>query len=1078
MQRLLALRTGCMLAALLLGSGKERLRAADASAEGIEFFEKKIRPLLADNCFKCHGNGKKKGNLQLDSRAGLLRGGDSGPAIVAGQPEQSLLIKAIRYQDDNLRMPPRSKLADQHIADFAAWIKMGAPWPEKIAAHTAGPGDTFDMAGRRRHWCWQPLQTCKPPAVRQADWPHSPIDHFVLAKLEANGLAPAKPADRRTLLRRVTYDLIGLPPTPAEIDAFLADDLPGAYAKVVDRLLASPHYGERWGRHWLDLVRFAETYGHEFDYEIPEAYRYRDYVIRAFNDDIPYDQFVVEHIAGDLLPAPRRHAVEHFNESILGTGFWFLGEMVHSPVDVRADEAERIDNQIDVLGKAFLGLTLACARCHDHKFDAITTKDYYALSGYLQSSRLQRTPIDAPARRLQTIEQLKALKRHATHLAISAAAKRLHERAENFGHYLLSARVQKEIAPPHDPLYPWDRLWGPLTQPDQFIADRQALVQHLKDQVGQTSQALAAATVFEDFQTGTFQKWFVSGDAFGTGPIQDARPLLSADPGSVQTVVPPGVAHSGLVSDKLQGVLRSQSFVITKKKILYHAAGRQAQINLIIDGYQLIRDPIYGGLTIKIDQGDDFQWHAQDVSMWLGHRAYVELIDNGPGYIAVDKIVCSDERPPAYAPNPLLVSLLGDPRLTSRDDLARKYQSLFVEIVEQWQGGNLAAQADCKERVALLNWLLHHLPSQRQSDASAEHGQLAGFVKHCKELEAALSPTQQCLAMADGTGWNDHVHIRGSPNRFGEEVPRRFLEAIAGDNRPCSQRGSGRLELARCMIDRPDALLPRVMVNRIWQHHFGAGIVRSPDNFGALGELPTDPELLDYLATEFVRQGWSIKAMHRLMLLSSTYQMASRSEEASEARDPQNKLWHRMPIQRLEAECIRDALLAVSGQLHRTLYGPSVSPYLTPHMSGRGRPAQSGPLDGNGRRSIYLNVRRNFLTPLFLAFDYPIPFTTMGRRSVSNVPAQALALMNNPFVAQQAESWAAQALAQARQTPRERISDLYVAAFGRPPEDREMAEALNFLEEQGKRYNRVGDPQVWRDLCHVLFNVKEFIFIN
>jgi hypothetical protein len=332
--------------------------------------------------------------------------------------------------------------------------------------------------------------------------------------------------------------------------------------------------------------------------------------------------------------------------------------------------------------------------------------------------------------------------------------------------------------------------------------------------------------------------------------------------------------------------------------------------------------------------------------------------------------------------------------------------------------------------------------------------------------------------MADGTGCNDHVHIRGNPNRFGEEVRRRFLEAIAGDNQPCSQRGSGRLELARRMIDRSDPLLPRVMVNRIWQHHFGAGIVRSPDNFGALGELPTDPELLDYLATEFVRQGWSIKAMHRLMLLSSMYQMASRSAEASEARDPQNKLWHRMPIQRLEGECIRDAILAVSGQLHRTLYGPSVPPYLTPHMSGRGRPAQSGPLDGNGRRSIYLNVRRNFLTPLFLAFDYPIPFTTMGRRTVSNVPAQALALMNNPFVAQQAESWAARVLAQARQTPRERIVDLYVRAFGRPPDEREMTEALNFLQEQGERYNRVGDPQVWRDLCHVLFNVKEFIFIN
>jgi cytochrome c553 len=1077
MQRLLATCIPCTLAAVILWSGTQRVCAAESPAAGIEFFEKKIRPLLVDNCFKCHGNGKKKGNLQLDSRASLLKGGDSGPAIVPGQPEQSLLIKAIGYQDDMLRMPPRGKLADQHIAELSAWIKMGAPWPEDVTTRTAGLGETFDMAARRRHWCWQPLQARTPPAVKQAGWPQSPIDHFVLAKLEANGLAPAKPADRRTLIRRVTYDLIGLPPTPAEIDAFLTDDSPDAYAKVVDRLLASPHYGERWGRHWLDLVRFAETYGHEFDYDIPEAYRYRDYVIRAFNDDVPYDQFVTEHIAGDLLPEPRRHAVEHFNESILGTGFWFLGEMVHSPVDVRADEAERIDNQIDVLGKAFLGLTLACARCHDHKFDAITTRDYYALSGYLQSSRLQRTPIDAAARRLQTIDQLKALNTQATPIAISAAATQLRKRAENLAHYLLSAKGQKETVPDHDPLYPWVRLPGML-QPEQFIANRQTLVQRLKDGAAQAGQALASAAVFEDFQTDTFQNWFVSGEAFGTGPTRGVQPLLSVDDGSVRTVVPPGVAHSGLVSDKLQGVLRSQSFVISRKKILYHAAGRQAQINLIIDGYQLIRDPIYGGLTIKIDQGDDFQWHAQDVSMWLGHRAYIELIDNGPGYIAVDKIVFSDERPPADAPNPLLVSLLDDPRLTSRDDLARKYQGLFLEIVGQWQDGNLAAQADGKERLALLNWLLHHAALARQLDPPPEHGELAGLVRRGKELEAALSPVQQCLAMGDGTGWNDHVHIRGNPNRFGEEVPRRFLEAIAGRNQPCWQRGSGRLELARRMTDRSDALLPRVMVNRIWQHHFGAAIVRSPDNFGALGEWPTHPELLDYLATEFVRRGWSIKAMHRLMLLSSTYQMASRSEEASEARDPQNKMWHRMPLQRLEAECIRDALLAVSGQLHRTLYGPSVPPYLTPHMSGRGRPAQSGPLDGNGRRSIYLNVRRNFLTPLFLAFDYPIPFTTIGRRSVSNVPAQALALMNNPLITQQAERWARRTLARARQAPRERISDLYVMAFGRPPDEREMTEALDFLEEQGKHYNGPGDPQAWRDLCHVLFNVKEFIFIN
>jgi Protein of unknown function (DUF1553) len=312
---------------------------------------------------------------------------------------------------------------------------------------------------------------------------------------------------------------------------------------------------------------------------------------------------------------------------------------------------------------------------------------------------------------------------------------------------------------------------------------------------------------------------------------------------------------------------------------------------------------------------------------------------------------------------------------------------------------------------------------------------------------------------------------------LGDEVPRRFLEALAGPDQAAPAHGSGRLELARRLVAPSDPLPPRVLVNRLWQHHFGEGIVRSVDNFGVLGERPTHPELLDWLAAEFVRQGWSIKKMHRLLVLSSTYRMASRADAPSDERDPQNLLLHRMPIRRLEAECVRDAILAASGRLDRKMYGPGVLPYLTDFMVGRGRPA-SGPLDGDGRRSIYVSVRRNFLTPLFLAFDYPTPFTTMGRRSVSNVPAQALALMNNPFVLQQADLWAKRALAEPGRTPPQRVTGLYVTAFGRPPTDAELADALAFLKQQGEQYGGADDPQAWADLCHVLINVKEFIFIN
>ncbi len=713
----------------MLLAGWSGAHSDEAQRERIEFFERRIRPLLVENCQRCHSGEKPKATLRLDDRDGLLKGGERGPAVVAGKPAASLLVKAIGYQDPKLRMPPSGKLSDAQIAYVTAWTKMGAPWPDDRAARKLGAGRQFDLKERAQHWSLQPLRNVPLPAVRHQYWPQSPIDNFILSALEARDLAPAPPADRRTLLRRVTFDLIGLPPKAAEIDAFLADDSPEAFTKVVDRLLDSPHYGERWARHWLDLVRYAETCGHELDADIPDAWRYRDYVIRAFNADVPYDQLVLEHIAGDLLPGPRRHQ-DGTNESILGTGFFWLGEAAHAPAEARKDQAERIDNQIDVIGKAFLGLTVACARCHDHKLDAISTRDYYALAGYLQSTRMQ-----------------------------------------------------------------------------------------------------------------------------------------------------PGPARG--------------------------------------------------------------------------------------------------------------------------------------------------------------------------------------------------------LAAADSSPVNAHVFLGGDPKKLGEVVPRRFLEVFGGAAEPAASGGSGRLELARHMLDPfKTPIVPRVLVNRLWQHHFGEGIVRSPDDFGVSGEPPTHPELLDYLAGQLIKHGWSIKHMHRLMLPSSTYQMASRAEMRSAASDPDNKLWHRMPVRRLEAEAIRDAMLAVSGRLDSALFGPSVPPHLTPSMQGHGRPAASGPLDGAGRRSIYLNVRRNFLSPMLLAFDYPTPLSTMGRRNVSNTLAQGQILMNDPFVRQQAELWAKQVLADPKLSPRQRFCAMYVTALGRPPTEPEVGDMLTLLDKQRPGHGSAEEVQLWRDLCLGLFRAREFIFVD
>ncbi len=948
-------RLGWVLVGCLFTTGVQ----AQTAREDATFFENKIRPLLAEHCFKCHSEKKMKGELRLDSKSALLKGGETGPAITPGDPAKSLLMKAVRYGDPDLRMPPRGKLPDAAIEDLAAWIERGAAWPDETVEKKAASLKEFDLKERSKFWSLQPLAAHAIPKVKNPAWVRTPIDAFVLAKLEEKGLSPATAADPRALLRRVTFDLTGLPPTPAEIETFLKEwDTPSstsrqaALEKVVDRLLASPRYGERWGRHWLDLVRYAETLGHEFDFEMPEAYQYRDHVIRAFNADVPFDQMVAEHVAGDLLPKPRWHKTEHVNESLLATGFWWLGEAKHSPVDSRSEQAERIDNQIDVFGKAFLGMTIACARCHDHKFDAITAKDYYALAGFLQSSRQDHAFLDDPHDRAKFLDALRV------------------------------TRGKIEAALPK----------SSVTAPTYS----------------------EKGTLLARFDQG-WNGWQTTGEAFGDRPSRAGDLLLA--PGRPPLPIAPGLAHSGLLANKLQGTLRSPSFTIQHKRIHYRLAGSAARVNLILNGLQFLRDPIYGSLTFSV-ANESMHWRTQDVSMWLGQRAYIEMHDDGVGWGAIEQIVFSDESGPPSLPAPK------SPTPYSADVLA-KVQPLLAEF---------------------------------------------------QKAEAAVPAPRRGMGIVDGTSINEHLFIRGSHKNLGDPVPRRFLTVFGGQ--PVESEGSGRLELARQMTDPAKTpLLPRVMVNRLWKHHFGEGIVRSTDDFGVLGQTPSHPELLDWLAGEFVRQGWSLKKTHKLLVLSSTYQMASRASAEADEADPTNVLLHRMPVRRLEAEAIRDAILAVSGRLDATMHGPGVPPHLSAFMLGRGRPGASGPLDGNGRRSVYLNVRRNFLNPMFLAFDYPTPFTAIGRRSVSNVPAQALTMMNNPLVLQQAELWAKRVLAEPNRTPEQRVEAMTVAALGRPPSELERREALAFLAEQGKLHGRADDPRAWTDLAHVMFNLKEFIYV-
>ncbi len=385
-----------LVGVMTFAASVQAVRADSPSPEGIEFFERKVRPILVEKCQKCHGSERQKGGLRLDSSQAAFKGGETGPVIVAGHPEQSELVKAVNYEADGFQMPPTGKLDADSIGVLTDWVRRGSPWPQLASsASSQGAKSAFNFAERAKHWSFQPLRSGTPPHVAP-DWARNLLDAFVASRLAQANLSPSPPADRRTLLRRITFDLTGLPPTPREINEFLADQSINAYERVVERLLASPHYGVRWGRHWLDLVRYAETYGHEYDFEKPPAWPYRDYVVRALNGDVPFDLFVTEHVAGDLLPNPRRDPANARNESIIGTAFWWLGQGKHSPVDIRAEQCDTIDNQIDVFGKAFLGLSIACARCHDHKFDPIRTQDYYALSGILRSSREQVAFLDDP----------------------------------------------------------------------------------------------------------------------------------------------------------------------------------------------------------------------------------------------------------------------------------------------------------------------------------------------------------------------------------------------------------------------------------------------------------------------------------------------------------------------------------------------------------------------------------------------------------------------------------------------------------------------------------------------------------
>ncbi len=969
--------TRVSLPLLLLALVCTHARAEDEKAvaftdEQITFFETKIRPVLANNCYSCHSHEAKrnKGGFYMDSREGILEAFLAEP----GKPAESMMIEAVHYKDPSMQMPPAGKLPDNVIKDLEKWVEMGLPWPDESGPAVA---EVFDLEQRRKdHWAWKaPSRSIKPPKAPGLSSDANPIDKFVEARLAAGGLKPAEPASREVLIRRLTHDLTGLPPTPGEIEAFINDKSPKAYEKLVDRLLAHKAFGEKWGRHWLDSMRYAEAYGHEFDYSIPHPWVYRNAVINAINNDIPYDRFVKEHIAGDQVEP--RPGDPMGNESIKMTGWWYLHEQTHSPTDVRLHEADRIDNQIDVLSKTFLGMTIACARCHDHKFDAIGDEDYYAMAGFLQSSRQQEAYIGH--------------KGMAEHL----------EKVGKLAEYGQKAFERLKAEPLKPTAY----------NPEKPDASRSAL--------------------FEDFNEDEYENgWSATGWAWGDRPTVPGQ----WDPTSGKAApVMPGVAHSGLNGKEAVGTLRSPEFDVTHRHLWLLVKGK-GKARLIIDGYTMARHNglLFSKKDVNVDTKGKWQWVELithfDFHTEGNHRAFVEIIDDDKNaYLMIDEVRTSPRGPAPPMPD-------------------------MGHIV---------------------------LDSVKPS----EDKRFADYTKRFNEQSARIPNHSRALAIVDGSPEDSYVHVRGSWHVRGETMPRRTLEALGGKNESSPADRSGRLELAQSIVDPSNPLTARVQVNRLWHHLFGTGIVPTVDNFGVLGIAPSHPELLDYLAVTFMHEDkWSNKAMIKRIVMSRAYQRSSdKTDAAAEEKDPTNILLHRQNIRRLTAEGIRDTILAVSGSLRKDMHGRSEPVHLTSAMDGRGRP-KSGPLDGAGYRSIYISVRRNFLSPMMLTFDRPIPFTAIGRRTITNVPAQSLTLMNDPFVHEQAVKWSQRQGKDGAKTVQERVDNLWMKALGRMPSEEERTAAIAFLKEAS------GNPDLsdqdalnkgrWNELCHAIFNLKEFIFIR
>lgn len=1013
------------------------LVACTAVAEPVRF-EEQVLPLLKQRCFECHSHEQKiKGGLALDSKSGWEKGGESGPAIVPGKPEASLLIQAVSHVEKDLKMPPKKMLPASEIALLTDWVRQGALDPRVAAQSTAlATDDAWEVEFQKRldWWSLKPMR----PATTGS------VDGFIQAAQKTAGLTMAPKASPEVLRRRLSFVLTGLPPSINRSDT--------SYESYVDELLNSPHFGEHFARHWMDVVRYTDTYGYEWDNPAKGSHEYRDYLIRAFNDDIGFDLLLREHLAGDLLPKPRINTKAQTNESLIGPMFYHLGEHRHgSSLMFNGIHQEMVNNKIDAFSKAFLATTVACARCHDHKLEAVSQRDYYALAAMFTTPRWTSRVVDAPDKNDEAIVKLKELRKTIRD-----------ELAKLWSTPLTADSLQTWAAAHKDAL---KGIGAPLATP----ADLPKMADTWQKSRESAQKANAG------FKQASLERWVFEGDGFTHGQTEDGTPLIALEGENIVSRLLPRGWHSHALSSKLPASLRTPpQHLVPGKFVSLMVAGGEFGGHLVVD------DHAFQNETVAFYTNTDPQWKSfADAELKNGAQQVTiefctsSLNPNFPprtglakglknndfghdkrSWISITGIVTHDT---VGTPQDELDVFVGLHQSTTAVDPWGRIANWFNTAVQCWRAKNTQpGDGD------LLNWLLANALLPNKAEPGSK---LAQLVADYRRVEAGIAfpRTVNSMDERDVMPAKYPLNVRGNVDTPGELVEPASLKMLTGD------RITNRLDLAESLLHPEHPLTARVYVNRVWQWIFGTGLVATPDDFGRLGDKPSHSDLLDWLAREFIREGWSTKKLVRRLVMSQTFRQSSIMTDAARERDPANRLLHHYPTRRLEAEAIRDSLLAVAGRLDPQLYGRPILPYRTAEDDKKR--LFTGPLDGHGRRSIYLQMSIMDPPKFLTGFNLPDLKLPTGKRDVTNVPSQALILLNDPFVNAMAKYWAGELTKQKATNSEERIRSMFVRAFGRQPNEAEQQRWLVALDDFG------GDtPDAWERLAHALFNAKEFIY--